>query len=185
MNNSTIDLSQAEPAQLEALAENLFEELAKRELRVNVLNRLSNRGLWNMGFSILSIFRDRHDAANDDDKQKYDKIYQQVIRTLFPDILEAARFQVQFVRILEAMKPIVPLLRKGQAPKKERNELIHKYRCEVAIEDWNELYRIMIEQHPDLMRKGKDEKAKHIKPISMQKEYEKWLKNTPPDNSSV
>ena len=118
------DLTALTPAKLENLGTIFIDELVRRKLKINILNRFSNQVLWDLAFSILDVFKQRHEAGSDEVKREFEQIHLQIVRTLFPEILKAATIPFKFMPILEKMKPFVKLVRKGVRPKARRNEII-------------------------------------------------------------
>ncbi len=171
------DLTALTPAQLENLGTIFIDELVRRKLKINILNRFSNQVLWDLAFSILDVFKQRHEAGSDEVKREFEQIHLQIVRTLFPEILKAATIPFKFMPILEKMKPFVKLVRKGVRPKARRNEIIRDCLETNGLTD-SQVYPFLQEHHPELLKKGTSKQL--TDEDSVWRDYRRWrAKQTP------
>ncbi len=91
---------------------------------------------------------------------------------LFVQAREVGQAQAQL--IVEKLVAKIQFM-KRKPTKIKRNDLIHKYKTELSM-SMLEIYKLLMDSHPALITKGKGNKAQLIKIVSMQKEYEKWLR---------
>jgi hypothetical protein len=84
---------------------------------------------------------------------------------------ELAAAQAKIYPDLQALKP---LIRKGQAPKAPRNEIIKQCLEELQFKE-DQVFKFMLENHANLMTVGK-KKKRHISEDSMWRAYRNWLK---------
>lgn len=57
-----------------------------------------------------------------------------------------------------------------------RNELIQRYQTELQL-DFPQIYKVIMEEHPDLLTIGTGKKSRPVQLQSMVKEYKRWLRN--------